>query len=144
MTFFMQHLAEALGEDPDQLDIPEVALRPSRPVSRGTGTDRQIELRSLAEQLVCEANAIIQDRVNRLTLDDEYGREELAFTITCKDHTARVSTRYDGDKTYGQITSSDLPGTEVHELDGPEALPNLIIRLCLVAGLHNEQSAHLI
>lgn len=144
MTFFMQNLAAALGTDPGDVAIPEVALRPSRPVGRGTGTDRQIELRSLAEQLVCEANAVIQDREHRLTLEDEYGRAELAFTIACADHTARVSTRYDGDVTHGEITSRDLPGTEVHELAGPDALPDLVIRLCLVAGLHNEQSAHLI
>ena len=144
VTIFMQNLAEALGTEPGSIEIPEVALRPSTPTSRGTGTDRQIELRSLDEQLVCEANAVIQDREHLLSLDDECGREELAFTIQCKNHTARVSTRYDGDVTHGQIISSDLPGTELHELDGPDALPDLIIRLCLVAGLHNEHSAHLI
>lgn len=144
MTFFMQQLAETLGRPAGESDIPEVSVRPSRPVSRGTGTDRQIELRSLAEQLVCEANAVIQEREHHLTLTDEVGFGELAFTVACGDHTARVSTSYDGDVTRGQIISSELPTSETYELAGPDALPDLLIRLCLVAGLHNEHSAHLI
>ena len=144
VTFFMQQLADSLGQPVDELEIPEIAVRPSTPVGRGTGTDRQVELRSLAEQLVCEANAVIQDRSALLTLTDEVGQNELAFTIASGDHTARVSTSYEGSETRGQIISADLPTTEVYELAGPDALPDLIIRLCLVAGLHNEHSAHLI
>lgn len=141
MTFFMHRLAEVLGaEDPGE--APEPTVRPAVAVARNEGTDRQIALRSLAEQLVSEANAVITDPTSHLTLNDEVGGDELAFTIACRNHLARVSTRFEGGTTVGQVISDDLPQGEPQELTGPEALPDLLIRLVIVAGLHNEQPTH--
>ncbi|QGF23491.1 hypothetical protein [Raineyella fluvialis] len=142
MTFFMHRLAEVLGA-PEPQEAPEPALRPSLAVARNEGTDRQVVLRSLAEQLVCEANAVIEDPASHMDLADEVGGEDLAFTITCRDHRARVSTSFRGGRTVGRIISSDLPQGEAHELVGPEALPDLLVRLAVVAGLRNTESAHL-
>lgn len=145
MTFFMQRLAQVLGEEIDEDEIPAPVLRPARPGARNAGVDRQIALRSLGEQLVSEANAVIQDQASHLTLFDEVGStEELSFTIVCGPHSARVVTVLSDENAYGQIISDTLPSTEAYELESPEALPDLIIRLCVVAGLHNTSSANLI
>lgn len=142
MTFFMHRFADVLGaEAPTEAPMP--ATRPASSVPRNEGTDRQIELRTLAEQLVCEANAVIADPTSHMTLVDEVGGSELAFTITCRHHLARVSTKFSGGHTIGQIISDDLPSEEPQELVGPESLPDLLIRLALVAGLHNNEPVHL-
>lgn len=143
MTFFMHRLAEVLaGEGPDEIPMP--AMRPSEPEAFIVGSDRHVALRSYVEQLISEANAIISDPVSHLSLYDQVGGDELAFTITCNSHVARVATRFTGGHATGQLISDDLPVTEPYELSGPEALPDLIIRLVLVAGIRNTDSAHLI
>ncbi|WOP19744.1 hypothetical protein [Raineyella sp. LH-20] len=142
MTFFMHRLAEVLGA-PEPQEAPQPALRPALPLARNEGTDRQVALRSLAEQLVCEANAVIEDPDSHLSLDDELGGEDLAFTITCRDHRARVSTHYTGGRTVGRILSADLPQGEPQELVGPESLPDLLVRLVVAAGLHNDRQVHI-
>ena len=141
MTFFMHRLAEVLGAEVPE-EAPQPTLRPALALARNEGTDRQIALRSLAEQLVSEANAVITDPTSHLTLVDEVGGDELAFTISCRNHQARVSTRFAGGKTVGQVISDDLPHGEPQELVGPEALPDLLVRLVIAAGLHNEQPTH--
>lgn len=143
MTFFMQRLAQVLGASEVE-DVPPLPMRPSRAGQLGEGVDRQIAFRSLGEQLVCEANAIIADPADHLTLTDEVGGNTLAFTIRCRDHTARVSTLIQNRTAYGQIVTSDDPDDQPHELSDPEALPDLLIRLCVVAGLHSDEPAHLI
>ena len=143
MTFFMQRLAEALGSEAEQ-DLPMPAMRPSAPSAFIVGSDRHVGLRAYAEQLVCEANAVIAEPVSHLALFDEVGGDELAFTITCNSHVARVATKFRAGRATGQIVSDDLPHEQPYELAGPESLPDLIVRLCLVAGLHNTGSAHLI
>lgn len=143
MTFFMARLAEVLGSD-DIGEIPMPSMQPSAPRAFIVGSDRHVALRSYAEQLVCEANAVIADPVSHLTLFDEVGGDELAFTIACNSHVARVATTFVGGRATGQIVSDDLPHETPTELSGPEAIPDLIVRLCLVAGLRNRGSAHLI
>ncbi len=121
MTFFMQRLAQVLGDDaPDEMPMP--SMRPSAPEAFIVGSDRHVALRALAEQLVCEANAVIQDPVSHLVLFDEVGGDELAFSITCNSHVARVATRFSGGQAKGQIISDDLPHELPYELSGPEAL----------------------
>lgn len=142
MTFFMHRLSEALaGEGQTQLPMP--AMRPSAPEAFIVGSDRHVALRSYVEQLVSEANAVIVDPFSHLNLYDEVGGDELAFSITCNSHAARVATRFKGGHATGQIISDDLPREEPYELAGPGALPDLIIRLCLVAGVRNASSPHL-
>ena len=64
MTPFMLRVAEIVGTPKDELpELDEFAPMPETRVSRriatGTGADRQVAIRSLAEQLVSEANAIL-------------------------------------------------------------------------------------
>ncbi|NLT30861.1 MAG: hypothetical protein GXX86_10455 [Propionibacterium sp.] len=143
MTFFMQRLAKELGaETPGEPPMP--AMRPSTPTPVNEGGDRYVALRSLTEQLICEANAVIQDTSSHLHLTDEVGTDELVFTITCGGHGARVATKFRGDSATGQILSEDLPHEQPYELTDADAIPDLIVRLCLVAGLRNTESARLV
>lgn len=139
MTFFMTRLSDVLASESAELPVP--AMRPSSAESFIVGSDRHVALRSYAEQLVCEANAVIDDPTSHLVLFDEVGGDALAFTIACNSHTARVATRFASGRATGQIVSGDLPHEQPYELTGPESLPDLIIRLCIIAGLHNT-SAH--
>lgn len=131
MTPFMVRVADAFDEPLDAEDWPTPSLRPAQAWDIGTGTDRQVAIRSYAEQLVCEANAVITEAADRLSLDDEIGREELAFNIRYRGRAARVSLMYAEHKAYGQIVGDGLVTDGPRELDGPEALPDLIMLLIL-------------
>ncbi len=87
MTPFMLRVAEIVGTPEDELpDVEEIAPMPetriSRRIATGTGADRQVAIRSLAEQLVSEANAILGPADDRLDLVDETLPHELAFRVT--------------------------------------------------------------
>jgi hypothetical protein len=135
MTPFMTRVAELVGADTDPDELPTPEMIPARSWDVGTGTDRQIAIRSLAEQLVCEANAVLVEAGDHLSLDDEVGGEELAFSIRYRGRAARVSTSYLGHRAYGQIIGDGLDTHEPRELAGPEALPDLIMLLIVESGV---------
>ncbi len=134
MTPFMVRVAELIGSDIDPEDMPQVATQPSVAYAVNEGTDRQIAIRSLAEQLVCEANAVLDVADDHLSLEDEVGGSELAFTIHYRGRGARVSTRYLGGAAYGQIVGDGVATVEPRELVGPEALPDLLMLLLVESG----------
>ncbi|WP_313566038.1 hypothetical protein [Mobilicoccus sp.] len=131
MTPFMLRVAEAFDERVDEEEWPSPHLRPARAWDIGTGTDRQVAIRSYAEQLVCEANAVISTEADHLSLDDEVGHEELAFNIRYRGRAARVSLMYADHLAYGQIVGDGIARSEPSELSGPEALPDLLMLLIL-------------
>lgn len=130
----MLRVAELIGSDIEPDELPEPATRPSIAYAVNEGTDRQIAIRSLAEQLVCEANAVLDQADDHLTLEDEVGGSELAFTVHYRGRGARVSTRYLGGAAYGQIVGDGLATIEPRELAGPDALPDLIMLLIVESG----------
>src|SRR5699024_603271 len=83
MTPFMTRVAEFIGaHDPQDVgthELPAISSRSttmpqtriSRRVATGTGADRHVALRSLAEQYVCEANAVLGADRDHLDLVDE-------------------------------------------------------------------------
>ena len=82
MTPFMLRVAEIVGTPQDQLpELDELAPMPetriSRRIATGTGADRQVAIRSLAEQLVSEANAILGQADDRLELGRASCRERV-------------------------------------------------------------------
>ena len=150
MTPFMLRVAEIVGTPQDQLpELDELAPMPepriSRRIATGTGADRQVAIRSLAEQLVSEANAILGQADDRLQLVDETLPHELAFSVTHAGRAARVSTTFEdgvaygrlvGDGTaYGRLVGDGFESELPHELDGPDALPDLIVRLLVESGV---------
>lgn len=137
MTPFMLRVAELIGADRDeagalaQLDLlaPMPSTRLSQRIDTGHGADRQVAIRSLAEQLVSEANAILAPARQRLELVDEALPGELAFRVTHGDRAARVSTTFADGTAYGRLVGTGFESELPCELDSADALPDLIIRL---------------
>jgi hypothetical protein len=140
MTPFMQRVAELVGTPEDELATlealaPQPRTRLSRRIATGTGADRQVMIRSLAEQLVSEANAILGPADDRLDLVDETLPTELAFRVTHRGRAARVSTTFEDGTAYGRLVGDGIVGEEPVELTDADALPDLLLRLLVESGV---------
>jgi hypothetical protein len=137
MTAFMQRIATIVGSDSDPERIPMPATRISERIATSTGADRQVAIRSLAEQLVSEANAVLDQSDDRLALIDETLPHELAFEVVYRGRAARVSTTFVNGTAYGLLVGDGFEYELPAELDGPQALPDLIVRLLLESGINH-------
>lgn len=137
MTAFMQRIASIVGADTVPDEIPMPTTRISERIATGTGADRQVAVRSLAEQLVCEANAVLDASDDHLDLIDETLPSELAFQVRYRGRAARVSTTFADGTAYGRLVGDGFESELPRELDGPEALPDLIVRLLLESGVNH-------
>ena len=142
MTPFMIRVAELVGADEEELaaaGLEELAPMPmtriSQRIATSTGADRQVAIRSLAEQLVCEANAVLAHSDDHLSLVDETLPSELAFTVGYRGRGARVSTTFEDGTAYGRLVGDGFDSELPHELEGPDALPDLLIRLLVESGV---------
>ena len=137
MTPFMLQVAELVGAR--DADVEPVAPMPmtriSQRIATGTGADRHVAIRSLAEQLLCEANAILATAEGagsddeHLSLFDETLPSELAFNVGYRGRAARVSTTFENGMAYGRLVGDGFQSELPRELEGPDALPDLLIRL---------------
>ena len=137
MTAFMQRIATIVGSDTVPDAIPMPSTRISERIATGTGADRQVAIRSLAEQLVSEANAVLDQSDDRLALIDETLPHELAFEVVYRGRAARVSTTFVNGTAYGLLVGDGFEHELPEELDGPGALPDLIVRLLLESGINH-------
>ena len=140
MTPFMLRIAELVGTDESQLGeldtlAPMPMTRISQRIATSTGADRQVAIRSLAEQLVCEANAVLAHADDHLSLVDETLPSELAFAVGYRGRAARVSMTFEDGTAYGRLVGDGFEAELPHELDGPDALPDLLVRLMTQSGL---------
>lgn len=139
MTPFMLRVAELVELDPEEIDELSLAPMPmtriSQRIATSTGADRHVAIRSLAEQLVCEANAVLSGSDDHLALADEARPDELAFQVTFRGRAARVSTTFADGMAYGRLVGDGFDSELPHELDGPDAVPDLLIRLLAESGL---------
>ena len=142
MTAFMQRIATIVGSDVEPESIPMPTTRISVRIATGTGADRQVAIRSLAEQLVCEANAVLDSSDEHLSLVDETLPSELAFQVIYRGRAARVSTTFADGTAYGRLVGDGFESELAQELDGPEALPDLIVRLLLESGINHHPVHH--
>jgi hypothetical protein len=92
MTPFMLSVQGLLDGEP----APSVATVPSAPGPIPAATDTQVIVRSLAEQLISEANAVLRGHGDLVRLDDEVGPGGLTFTLGYRDRSARVQTAMSG------------------------------------------------
>lgn len=140
MTPFMTRIAELIGADPAALPEPPVyRTRLSAATAINQGADRHIAIRALAEQLMCEANAVLADFDDQLTLSDETGGDELAFDVRYRNRAVRVSTRFADGIAIGQLTGDGVPAGPPRELTSAADIADLLAALMVQAGLpHHE------
>jgi hypothetical protein len=125
MTPFMLAVQALLdGDQP-----PQPATRPSRPRPVAKATDTHVIIRSLAEQLVSEANAVLRGRSVGISLVDDTGPGELSFTLRHGDAIARVRTVVSGHTAQGQLIRADIAPAEPRELTSEEELQALVLSL---------------
>jgi hypothetical protein len=126
--------------------------RISQRIATGTGADRQVAIRSLAEQLVCEANAVLSSAGSsisgaggagddHLVLFDETLPNELAFNVTYHGRAVRVSTTFEDGTAYARLVGDGFESEVPQELDGPDALPDLLVRLLVESGVTRHPAA---
>lgn len=132
MTPFMVRVAELLGaEYTDDLEMPSPQLRPSmyRPVNKGN--DIHHAYRGLTEQLVCEANALLAEEDDHMSLVDDVVGNELMYSVYYRGRAAVVSTVFGEGKAYGRVVADGLDNSEPHELAGPESVEDLLLLLLM-------------
>lgn len=142
MTPFMLRVAELAGTQVEPDDAPMPATRISERIATGTGADRQVAIRSLAEQLVCEANAVLAHGDDHLSLVDETLPSELAFSVGYRGLAARVSTTFADGVAFGRLVGDGFETELPTELEGPDALPDLLVRLLVCAGVPQQPTIH--
>lgn len=130
MTEFMVRVEESLGTGAPGAPRPEVVASARRSV--GHGAHEIVELRSLAEQLICEANAVLTPLGRSIELDDEVGQERLAFSLRSGAAWAEIVTSFADRESWGQLVTPDS-ADERYELTGTDALADLIIALILAS-----------
>jgi hypothetical protein len=131
MTPFMARVAEALGEDVDPSDLPMPATLPVVARPKGVGNDRHFAIRGLTEQLLCEANAVLADEDDHMTLVDDVVGNELMFSVFYRGRAAVVTTGFVRGQTYGRVVADGLDNSEPRELAGPESVQDLLLLLLL-------------
>jgi hypothetical protein len=127
MTPFMIAVRELL--DGDSAPAPRTQLSRIRPIPEAA--DTQVLIRSLAEQLVAEANAVLTDIGDTISLVDDSGPNEFAFTLGYRDHSARIRTALSGRTGTAELIYSAAPARQTQELECSDDVSALL--LCLLA-----------
>jgi hypothetical protein len=125
MTPFMISVMSLLEGAPP----PAPETEPSQACPVAVATDTQVVVRSLAEQLVCEANAVLRDHSTAFNLADETGLGSLSFTIGCGEVQARVETAVSGRTAVARLTAPSLPDDRPRRLTSEDELQALLLGL---------------
>jgi hypothetical protein len=131
MTPFMMRVADVLGAEYDEYDLPVPATRPSTYRSVGKGNDLHVAYRGLTEQLVCEANALLEAADDHLTLVDSIVGDEMLYSVYFRGRAAVVSTVFGDGKAFGRVVADGLDNSEPRELAGPESVEDLLLLLLM-------------
>src|ERR1700744_6336867 len=118
MTPFMLSVQELLAGAPP----PQAATVPSTPGPVPAATDTQVIVRSLAEQLVSEANAVLRGHGDVIRLDDEVGPGGLTFTLGYRDRSARVQTTMSGCSALIRLVLDGRGGDQPRQLSSEDEL----------------------
>jgi hypothetical protein len=125
MTPFMQQVDEVLRESSGTSTITTV---PSTLRTLGEGLHNQVELRAVAEQLVCEANTVLREHGLCLELDDTPSDGRLEFRVSCGHTRAWIVTDVTGRRARAHLDVWSEPSLQ-RELEGPGALAALLLGL---------------
>ncbi|WP_068276777.1 hypothetical protein [Aldersonia kunmingensis] len=120
----------AAGAEPAECPFDTApATEPSRTRSIAAAADVQVIVRSLAEQLVSEANAVLRERGDVFELVDGTGPGAFTFTIRYRDREARIATVVSGHTATASLSAPGLDETETRELSGADELQSLLLTL---------------
>lgn len=133
MTPFMLKVQALL----DGEDAPSAETTESVSVPVPVATDTQVIVRSLAEQLVSEANAILRETGDVLTLEDEVGPGELTFTIGYRDRAARIQTIMAGRSASVRLIVDGHGEDSPRQLTGDDELQALVLSLIDTDSIHS-------
>lgn len=122
MTPFMFAVRELLDGDA----APEYRTERSDPQPVAAAAHTQVEIRALAEQLVSEANAVL---LGEITLVDDSGPGELAFTMGYRDRSARVRTALSGRTAVAQLLVDGRAEDTPRRLTDEDDLRALVLSL---------------
>ncbi|GEL24802.1 hypothetical protein PSU4_37560 [Pseudonocardia sulfidoxydans NBRC 16205] len=125
MTPFMHNVQALLDGEP----APATGTEQSLPTPMPVATDTQVIVRSLAEQLVSEANAVLRARGDVISLDDVVGPGELAFTLGYRDRAARVQTVMSGRSALVSLVVTGRQEEHPRRLTGEDELQSLLLNL---------------
>lgn len=125
MTPFMLAVQAVLDGDDT---APELETALSRADSLAAATDYQVVIRSFAEQLVSEANAVLRQHGDVISLVDECGGA-LVFTLGYRDRGARVETVMAGRMAYGRLLIPGQVDDEPRQLATGDEIQTLVLRL---------------
>src|ERR1700757_997693 len=125
MTPFMLGVQARLDGEP----APAAITTPSLPRPVPVGTDTQVIIRSLAEQLVSEANAVLREHGDVISLDDEVVPGELTFTLGYRDRSARVRTAISGRSALVPLVLDGAAAGQPRQLSGEDELQALVLNL---------------
>lgn len=127
MTPFMVRVSEVL-DLPADIDLPDIRSSRHRPAA--IGTDEHIECRSLAEQLVCEANVVLSSNGReRLCLTDDLQPGALSFHISFEGRQARIVTNIGHANATGHLYGVGARHLGNVELTGADQVEQLILLL---------------
>lgn len=127
MTPFMLRVSEVL-DLPTDIELPDIQA--SRRLPAAIGADGHVECRSLAEQLVCEANVVLaaNDRP-RIDLTDEVKLGALSFALSFGQRQARIVTSIGDDVAVGHLYGLGARRLGNVELTGADQVEKLILLL---------------
>jgi hypothetical protein len=125
MTPFMHSVQDLLDGKP----ASRVAVVRSEPGPIPAAADAQVVVRSLAEQLVSEANAVLREHGDLIRLDDEVGPGGLTFTLGYRERNARVQTAVSGRSALARLTIDGRAEDQPHRLSSAGELQALVLSL---------------
>lgn len=132
MTPFMLSVQELLDGAP----APRAATMPAAPGPIPAATDTQVIVRSLAEQLVSEANAVLRGHGAVIRLDDEVGPGGLTFTLGYRERSARVQTAMSGRSALACLVVDGQADQEPRQLSSEDELRALVLSLIATGPQH--------
>lgn len=130
MTPFMSAVQDVLCHG-DR--APSTTARPKTEASRirpaAVGADTHLAIRAQAEQLVSEANTVLREHGETISLIDECGPGALAFTLRYRDRGVRVETVITAGRALSRLVVEGESGRESRQLAGGDQIQALVLGL---------------
>ena len=96
--------------------------------------DDWVGQRARAEQVIAEANAMLNGRTELIGLDDRIDAAGLAFTVSRLGRTAQITMRFVDRQAWLELERSYAPSTPPVELAELQVLEDLVIELIFDGG----------